>query len=63
MTASLNELADRVEATGPDVLALADHHERLALGLAEHVDRGSITKAAAHFAVAEALRSRARYVK
>lgn len=41
-------------------LALADKHEALALELSEHVDRGSVTRAAAHFAVADALRSRAR---
>lgn len=45
--------------SGADTLALAAKHEALALDLAQHFDRGSVTKAAAHFAVAEALRARA----
>jgi len=39
-------------------LALACRHEAMALELSDHFDRGSVTKAAAHFAVADALRAR-----
>lgn len=40
------------------LLALADKHEEMALGFAQHFDAGSVAKAAAHFTVATALRGR-----
>lgn len=46
-----------------EILALADKHEVLAMELVEHFDLGSVTKAAAHFTVAEALRQRARWAQ
>lgn len=43
----------------PDWLALADRHEAMALDFAQHMDGGSIEKAARHFTIAAALRAKA----
>lgn len=43
----------------PDWLALADRHEAMALEFAQHMDGGSIEKAARHFTIANALRAKA----
>lgn len=42
-----------------DWLALADRHEAMALDFAQHMDGGSLEKAARHFTIANALRAKA----
>ncbi len=52
-------VGDDLPESWNDTLARAAKHEDIALSLSQHFDRVSVTKAAAHFAVADALRCRA----
>ena len=59
MTSMANETAFAGQKLSIDWRALADRHETIALELAQHMDGGSIEKAARHFTIANALRAKA----